>query len=238
MKKRLSSKPAPPAAAPPPPERRQLLLVDDHPMMRAGLAALVRRQPDLDVAAEAGNPAEAMDALARHHIDLLVTDMTMPGRSGLEFIKDVIAIRPALPILVASMHDELIHAERVLRAGARGYIMKEAGGEKFIVAIRHVLAGQVYASERLAARILDGLSSHRPRGSHAPIQKLSDREFEVFQRIGRGLSVKEIAAELHLSPKTVDVHRANLRAKLGLPDLPALVHYAIRWGESAPSGAG
>ncbi|MBS0657074.1 MAG: response regulator transcription factor [Verrucomicrobia bacterium] len=214
------------------PTKRRLALVDDHPMMRAGLAQLINRQPDLEVVGEAGDPATALALLDQAEFDLLLTDMTMPGRGGLEFIKDVAATHPGLPILVVSMHDEMIYAERALRAGARGYIMKEAGGEKFVEAIRHVLNGQVYASERMAARILADLSGARPRGSGAPIARLSDREFEVFQLIGRGLGVREIADQLHLSPKTVDVHRANLRRKLELKDLTALVRYAVRWLES------
>lgn len=222
---------APAPAAPAEPARRKVLLVDDHPMMRAGLAHLINRQPDLTVAGEAGNPVEAFTLLGKSKVDVLLTDMTMPGRSGLEFIKDVLALHPELPILVVSMHDEMVYAERVLRAGARGYIMKEAGGEKFIAAIRHVLTGQVYASERLALRILGNLSGHRARGEQAPIAQLSDREFEVFQLIGQGRNAREIAGQLHLSTKTVDVHRANIRSKLGLKESSALVPFAVRWME-------
>src|SRR6476660_7885327 len=163
--------------------RKKILLVDEHPMMRAGLAQLINKQPDMEVGSEAGTPAEAMSALSASNSDLLLTDLTMPGRSGLEFIRDIHALHPDLPILVVSMHDELLHAERVLRAGARGYIMKEAGGEKLLAAIRQVLSGQPYVSEKMSATLLEKLSGRRPRGSSSPIEKLSDREFEIFQLI-------------------------------------------------------
>jgi DNA-binding NarL/FixJ family response regulator len=223
--------PAAPAAP-----RRSVLLVDDHPFMRAGLAQLIERQPDLRVSGEAGNPAEAFQALAKSGPDLVLTDLTMPGRSGLEFIKDLKAAQPALPILVVSMHDEAVYAERVLRAGARGYIMKEAGGENLLAAIRQVLRGEVYVSPRMSARILDNLSARRPRGSSSPIEKLTDREFEIFQLIGQGKSTRDIATQLHLSPKTVDVHRSHIKEKLELKDATALIRHAVRWVETQTEG--
>jgi DNA-binding NarL/FixJ family response regulator len=212
--------------------RRRVLLVDDHPFMRAGLAQLIERQPDLRVGGEAGNPAEAIQALAKAKPDLVLTDLTMPGRSGLEFIKDLKAAHETLPILVVSMHDEAVFAERALRAGARGYIMKEAGGENLLAAIRQVLRGEVYVSPRMSARILDNLSARKPRGSNSPIEKLTDREFEIFQLIGQGKSTRDIATQLHLSPKTVDVHRSHIKEKLELKDATALIRHAVRWVET------
>src|SRR5690606_37912955 len=141
-------------------------------------------------------PAEALQALSHSKPDLVLSDLTMPGRSGLEFIKDLKAAHVDLVILVVSMHDESVFAERALRAGARGYIMKEAGGENLLAAIRQVLRGDVYVSPRMSARILEGLSGTRPRGSTSPIEKLTDREFEVFQLIGQGKSTRDIAAQL------------------------------------------
>ena len=220
-----------------PSARRRILLVDDHPFMRAGLGQLIDCQPDLVVGGEAGNPAEALQALARQQPDLILTDLTMPGRSGLEFIKDLRAAHPEVPILVVSMHDEAVYAERALRAGARGYIMKEAGGENLLGAIRQVLRGEVYVSHKMSARILEAVSSRRPRGSSSPIEQLTDREFEVFQLIGQGKGTREIAAELHLSPKTVDVHRSHLKEKLGLADSTALIRHAVRWVETRPPEA-
>ncbi|HVZ64067.1 MAG TPA: response regulator transcription factor [Lacunisphaera sp.] len=215
-----------------PPSRRRILIVDDHPFMRAGLAQLIDRQADMQVCGEAGNPAEALKELDRGQPDLVLSDISMPGRSGLEFIKDLLALRPGLPVLVISMHDEAIYAERVLRAGARGYIMKEAGGENLLVALRRIFGGDVYLSPAMSARVLENLSGRRPRGSNSPIEKLSDREFEIFQLIGQGRSTRDIAEQLHLSPKTVDVHRSHIKEKLGLKDATALVRHAVRWTET------
>lgn len=238
MKSRAKKSPAAPPPVPasaPGPARKRILLVDDHPFMRVGLATLIDRQPDMLVCAEAGNPVEAFHALEKSKPDLILTDLTMPGRSGLEFIKDLRAAEPELAILVVSMHDEAVHAERALRAGARGYIMKEAGGENLLAAIRQVLRGEVYVSPRMSARILEGLSGGKPRGSSSPIEKLTDREFEIFQLIGQGKSTRDIAAQLHLSPKTVDVHRANIKEKLELTDVTALIRHAVRWVETQGS---
>jgi DNA-binding NarL/FixJ family response regulator len=222
--------PATPAASTA--ERKRILLVDDHPFMRAGLAGLIDRQPDMLVCGEAGNPQEAFRELAKSKPDLVLTDLTMPGRSGLEFIKDLLAAQPSLTILVISMHDEVVQAERALRAGARGYIMKEAGGENLLAAIRQVLRGEVYVSPRMSARILEGLSGVKPRGSSSPIEKLTDREFEIFQLIGQGKSTRDIAEQLHLSTKTVDVHRSHIKEKLELKDVTSLIRHAVRWVET------
>ena len=162
----------------------------------------------------------------------MVTDMTMPGRSGIEFLKDVHAMFPDLPILVLSMHDEMLFAERALRAGARAYLMKDAGSPKLLEVIRLVLSGQSYVSPRMSARLLDALTGRRPRGSTSPIEKLSDREFEVFRLLGSGKSTKDVAAALHLSSKTVDVHRGRIKEKLQLKDASSLIHHAVRWVET------
>lgn len=224
----------PAAPEPPPRKRRSILLVDDHPLMRAGLTQLINRQPDLEVCGECGEPSAAMRELARCKPDLILTDVTMPGRGGLEFIKDLMAADQARRILVVSMHDEVIYAERVLRAGARGYVMKEAGGENLLVAIRRVLDGQVYVSAKMSERMLESMAGRVPRGSDSPISKLTDREFEVFQLIGQGKSTRDIAEQLHLSTKTVDVHRGHIKEKLGLKDVTALVRHAVRWVETRP----
>ena len=226
------AKPAPRTSRAANAAKRRILLVDDHPMTREGLAANIGRQADLEVCGEASNPAEAMDALARRHPDLMVTDMTMPGRSGLEFIKDVHAMMPELPVLVLSMHDEVLYAERALRAGARGYLMKDAGSAKVLAVIRLILGGQPYASPQMSARLLDAVTGRRPRGSTSPIQTLTDREFEVFQLFGHGKSTKEVANVLHLSAKTVAIHRLSIKKKLGLKDAPSLIHHAVRWVET------
>jgi len=212
--------------------RRQVLVIDDHPFMRAGLTQMIDRQPDMQICGEAGNPAEAMKVLERCRPDLVLSDITMPGRSGLEFIKDLTTTVEGVPILVVSMHDETIYAERALRAGARGYIMKEAGGENLLAAIRQILRGEIYVSPRMSAQLLEKVSARRPRNSRSPIEKLSDREFEVFQLIGQGKSTRDIAAQLHLSSKTVDVHRSHIKEKLDLKDATDLVRHAVRWWET------
>lgn len=209
--------------------KRRILLVDDHPMTREGLVSIINRQTDLIVCCEASNPTEATSLLSKSKPDLMITDMTMPGRSGIELIKDIHAMLPDLPMLVLSMHDEMLYAERALRAGARGYLMKDAGSAKVIEVIRLVLAGQSYVSPQMSARLLDAMTGRRPRGSTSPIEKLSDREFDVFRLLGGGKSTKEVAQALKLSPKTVDVHRGRIKEKLQLKDAPSLIHYAVRW---------
>ena len=212
--------------------KRRILLVDDHPLTREGLAGVINREADMEVCGLAGNPAEAMSALSQCQPDLMVTDMTMPGRSGIEFLKDVHAMRPGLPMLVLSMHDEMLYAERALRAGARGYLMKDAGSAKVLEVIRLILSGQSYVSPQMSARLLDAVTGRRPRGSTSPIEKLSDREFEVFRLLGSGKNTKEVAQALHLSPKTVDVHRGRIKEKLQLKDASSLIHHAVRWVET------
>jgi len=211
--------------------QKRVLIVDDHPMMRQGLAQLIDNEPDLKVCAEADNAGQALDAIGRQKFDLVLLDISLPDKSGVELMKDIQALRPALPILVVSMHDELLYAERVVRAGGRGYIMKQEGGKKFLQAIRQVLGGQVYVSEKMSARILENLSGRRTEAS-SPVQRLSDREFEVFQLIGQGRGTRDIAQRLHLSVKTIDVHRVNIKRKLNLKTANDLVSHAIRWIES------
>ncbi|HZL80246.1 MAG TPA: response regulator transcription factor [Candidatus Limnocylindrales bacterium] len=212
---------------------KRLLIVDDHPMMRTGLAQLIGNEPDLKVVAEADNAGQALTAVAKNQFDLALLDISLPDKNGLELIKDLRALRPELLILVVSMHDEMIYAERVLRAGGRGYIMKQEGGEKFLRAIRQVLGGQVYVSEKMSARILEIYSGRPPtENSSSPVRNLSDREFEVFQLIGQGTGTRDIAGQLHLSVKTVEVHRANIKRKLNLKTATDLVRQAVRWADS------
>jgi DNA-binding NarL/FixJ family response regulator len=211
------------------PRKAQILIVDDHPMTRAGLTHLINHQADTEVCGEAENAAQALDLLATSQPDLVMIDITLPGKSGLELIKDVKAIRPDLAILVISMHDESLYADRVLRAGARGYITKHEGGDKLIAAIRHVLNGKIYVSESMSAHILEIFSGAHSGADRSSIQNLSDREFEVFQALGEGLSSHEIAKKLHLSAKTVDAHRANIKAKLKINTTAEIISFAARW---------
>jgi DNA-binding NarL/FixJ family response regulator len=211
---------------------KRVLIVDDHPMMRQGLAQLIDNEPDLKVVAEADTGGQGLDIVVAQKLDLAVLDISLPDKNGLELIKDVRAVKPELPILIVSMHDEALYAERVLRAGARGYIMKQEGGKKLLQAIRQVLTGQIYVSEKMSARILETFSGSRPEETSSPVARLSDREFEVFQLIGQGKGTKDIAQHLSLSVKTVEVHRAKIKEKLSLVTATDLVRYAVRWSEA------
>ena len=211
---------------------KRILIVDDHPMMRTGLAQLIDNEGDLKVCAEADNAGQAIDLVSKEKFDLALLDISLPGKNGLEVLKDFRSLRPEMPVLVVSMHDEMIYAERVLRAGGRGYIMKQEGGEKFLAAIRQVLSGQIYVSKNMSSRILEIFSGRQAESSGSPVQKLSDREFEVFQLIGQGVGTRAIADQLHLSVKTVEVHRANIKEKLGVKTATDLVRFAVRWVDS------
>ncbi|MGZ4961278.1 MAG: response regulator transcription factor [Limisphaerales bacterium] len=213
--------------------KKRIFIVDDHPMMRQGLAQLIQNEKDLEIVGEAENAAQAFEAVQKLKPDLLLADITLPDKSGLELIKDIQALGGQPPsILVISMHDEALYVERVLRAGGRGYIMKQEGGKKLMAAIRQVLSGQIYVSEKMSSKILEIFSGRRPETSSSPVEKLTDREFEVFQLIGKGLTTLQMANELHVSTKTIEVHRANIKTKLSMKTAPELLRYAVRWAES------
>jgi DNA-binding NarL/FixJ family response regulator len=216
--------------------KRMVLIVDDHPMMRQGLAQLINNEPDLEACGEAESAQQAIEMVGASRPDLVLVDISLPDKHGLELIKDVQALHPGLPVLVVSMHDESLYAERVLRAGGRGYIMKQEGGRKMMQAIRTVLSGQIYVSDKMSARILEIFSGRRSDATRTPIEKLTDREFEVFQLIGQGKGTRQIAEALHLSVKTVEVHRLHIKEKLELDDAPSLVRYAVRWVETQKMG--
>jgi DNA-binding NarL/FixJ family response regulator len=185
------------------------------------------------VCATAASAAAALTAVEREKPDLVITDLTMSGRGGLDLIKDLQALFPTLKILVCSMHDEMLYAGRAMQAGALGYVMKDADGPTFLTAIRTVLGGQRYMSTRLAAQVLGSFGVSRPRGSTiSPIEKLSDREFEVYRLFGEGRTAKEIAALLNLSPKTVSVHRDHIKEKLEFATSAEMIRQAVRWVES------
>ena len=200
-------------------------------MLRAGLAQLIDNQPDMMVCFEAESPATVLAQVAREKPDLVVTDLTMTGGSGFELLKSLRAKFPAVRVLVLSMHDETIYAERVIRAGADGYVMKALGGEQLLTAIRRILEGRLFLSETMWSQLVITMGAKRPRRSRSPIETLTDREFEVLELIGQGKSTREIATQLRISPKTVDVHRTRLRHKLELRDNAALIRYAMRWAE-------
>ena len=216
----------------PAPAKKKLLIVDDHPMMRQGLTMLINHEPDLTVCGEAETAHQALAAMGTLKPDLVLADITMPGKNGLEFIKDLHAMHPGTAVLAVSMHDESVYAERVLRAGGRGYIMKQEGGKKLMQAIRRVLNGEIYVSEKMSAKILEIFSGRRAVTSQSPVEQLTDREFEVYQLIGQGRGTKEIAGQLHLSVKTIEVHRLHIKEKLKLVTATELIRHAVRWVES------
>lgn len=209
--------------------RKRILLVDDHPLMRRGQADLLNREPDLEVCGEAGTAREAMETIAKLKPDLVLVDMALPDKDGLELIKDIHALHPDLPMLAMSMQDESLYAARVLRAGGRGYVMKADGTERLADAIRTVLSGQVALSPRMSAKVLESMVGPAGKSDAGPEVKLTDRELEVMRLFGEGWSTEEIATRLHLSPKTVDVHRAHIKEKLDLKTIPEFLRFAIRW---------
>ncbi len=211
---------------------KKILLVDDHPLLREGLGRLISAEPGISVCGAAGSVQEALSLVESAKPDLVITDLTLPGRNGLELIKDMAVIHPSLPVIVLSMHDEVIYAERALRAGARGYVMKNAPPERLIEAIHMVLGGGVYASPTITSHLLQSLSSGKGQAKPSfPMERLTDREMEVFELIGTAKSNHDIASRLGISPRTVDAHRAHIREKLGLGDCNELTRHAIRWIE-------
>lgn len=221
-----------------PPQFKRILLVDDHPLMRRGQADLLSREQDLMVCGEAGTAREAMDAIAKLKPDLVLMDMTLPDKDGLELLKDIQTLYPRLPVLAMSMQDESLYAARVLRAGGRGYVMKGQGSDEHLAeAIRTVLSGQIAVSPRMSAKILESAAAPSGKVGDGPEARLSDRELEVMRLFGEGWSTEEIAQRLHLSPKTVDVHRAHIKDKLGFETTPEFQRFAIKWAaaQSKPS---
>ena len=212
--------------------RKRILIVDDHAILREGLVAQINRESGLVVCGEAENAREALTAVEKLKPDLVLADITLPGRNGLELIRDIRAVQPGLPVLVLSMHDASVFAERVLRAGGRGYISKQRSGQRMIEAIRHVLSGQIYLSDEMSTRLLDSLSGKRQGQAASPIAQLTDRELEVFTLIGKAKETKEISSRLGMSVKTVEAHRASIKRKLKLKTGPELTRHAVLWVEA------
>jgi len=209
--------------------KRRVLLVDDHPLMRRGQADLIRREPDLEVCGEAGTAREALAAIARLQPDVVVLDLGLPDKAGLDLIRDIQALHPGLPMLVFSLWDETLYATRVLQAGGRGYVMKTESPDKLMAAIRLVLQGQIAVSGRVSSNVLEAFAG-RKAGVFSKLEnRLTDRELEVMQLFGRGWSKHEIAARLHITTKTVDVHRARIKEKLGFRTNPEFLRHAIQW---------
>ena len=213
--------------------RHRLLIVDDHPITRQGLAHLLEREPDLSAAAQAEDAAQALNVLHAQPFDLMILDISLRGVSGIDLLKDIRIHWPKLPVLVLSMHDETLYAERALRAGARGYVMKQEAVESIVGAIRRMLAGHLYVSEtingRMLHRLLDASSMEGPKPGSNVIDLLSNRELEVFQFIGRGHGTREIATEMHVSVKTIETYRAHIKEKFQLKTATELMRFAVNW---------
>ncbi len=206
-----------------------ILIVDDHPIVRQGLVRVIDQTPDLHVCCEAEDIAQALGLLEKAHPGLVVVDIALGSQNGLELMKDIKARHPELPVLVHSMYDEAMYAERCLRAGAKGYIMKREPPSRLISAIRQVLRGEVALSEAMTKQLLCRISDGGAARGNSPAEVLSDRELEVFELLGRGYRTKEIAQELHLSDKTVQTYREHIKEKLELKDVVALVRRATQW---------
>lgn len=213
----------------PKPNASRIMLVDDHPVVREGLAESIERESDLTVCAQAEERAEALQILEAARPDLVVVDLMLKNSSGLELIKDIHARWPRVLLLVVSMHDETLYAERVLRAGAQGFITKQEATRDILLALRRVLAGGIYLNDRTASVVLARLTSKPESMSDSITDLLADRELQVFELIGRGLSTREIAAQLRIDVKTVDTYRARIKEKLNLASSSELLQLAIRW---------
>lgn len=212
--------------------KTKILIVDDHAVLRRGMRRLIAEEPDLAVCGEASDGPEALKLLSSEEPDAAIVDLGLEGMGGLDLIKNMKYRRPGLLVLVVSMFEESAYAERALRAGARGYVMKKESAEKIVTALRRVLSGKVYLSERMSDRMLGRLAEGKPLEPGSPVDKLSDRELEIFRRIGQGHKTSEIADELSLSVKTVETYREQIKQKLLLENASELIRYAIEWVRS------
>ena len=209
--------------------KRRVFIVDDHPIVRQGLTALINTEVDLAVCGDAEDSGSALRRIEEIKPDLAVIDISLNGPDGLDLLKSIRTREANLPVLILSMLDESLYAERALHAGANGYIMKQEATERLLVAIRRILAGEIYLSERMSNRMLHRFAAGGPVGSESPIAELSDRELEVFRLIGEGRGTRQIAEELHISVKTVESYQAHIKEKLLLKNARELVQQAIQW---------
>ncbi len=213
--------------------KRKVFIVDDHPIIRDGLTALINHESDFYVCGQAGQARQALKAISELKPDVAIVDITLEDSDGIELTKDIKARHPKLPVIVLSMHDESIYAERVLRAGARAYLMKDAVSDKIITAIHTVLDGEIYVSDIMAKKLLRKLAGNHVDAINTPIGNLTDREFEVFRWIGQGNKPSRIAQRMHISVKTVETYLARIKEKLDIADSAQLLQYAIKWAASS-----
>jgi len=213
------------------PDRARIFIVDDHPLVREWLGTLLRQQPDFELCGQAEDVASALTGMMKVRPDVAIVDLSLQSGSGLDLIKDMRAQLPEVAVIVLSMHEEIYYAERALRAGARGYIMKRESTGRIVEAIRRVRAGHVYASEEMLARLAERMVGGRATSPQGPVATLSDREIEVFRRLGQGQTTRQIATDLNVSMKTVQAYCARIKEKLGLGSGAELVRDAVRWIE-------
>jgi DNA-binding NarL/FixJ family response regulator len=220
--------------------KSRILLVDDHPITRDGLKAVINAQLNLEVCAETDNAADALELVTRLRPDLTIVDIVLKTANGIELTKNLKVCAPQMPVLVVSMHDESLYAERAVSAGAMGYVMKQEAAEKVAIAIQHLLRGEIFLSSRMKEKILNRFVKKRSDHAGSLMETLSDREMEVFELIGDGYSTREIAQKLRLSVKTIDSYREHIKLKLGLESGSELVRHAIQWtassGQIRPAG--
>jgi DNA-binding NarL/FixJ family response regulator len=217
-------------------EKSKILVVDDHPMIREGLVRLVDDEQDLTICGQADDAPEALKAISETKPDVVVVDISLKSSSGIELMKSIKAQYPKLPVLILSMHNEALYAERALRAGAMGYIMKQEASEKLLTAIRHVLGGEIFVSDKVSKRLIRKLARGKADMISSPIDSLSDRELEVFHLIGQGCGTSQIAEKLYLSIKTIETYRTHIKEKLNLANSRELLQYAIQWVSSQKEG--
>jgi len=213
-------------------KKPRVVIVEDHPMFRERLASLINKEPDLEVCGESDNIREAMEIIQSTRPDAAIVDITLKGSSGLELLKDLKAQSIPVPVLVLSMHDESLYAERAIRAGAKGYITKDEASDKVMLAIRKVVGGGIYLSESMTSRVLKNLTDGKGGLDGPALNRLTDRELEVFQLIGKGKAAREIAETLNLGLTTIDTYRARIKEKLNLKNATELVHEAAEWVRS------
>lgn len=216
--------------------KAKILIVDDHPLVREGLADLVNKEKDLVVCGQAEDAYQAMEAIRELKPDMAIVDISLKETSGLELIKDIKIQHPGLPVLTLSMHEESVYAERALRAGAKGYIMKREATKKVVTAIRKVLRGQLYLSEKMMTRLVRKFVDGKPEAGTSPIDCLTDRELEVFSLLGRGNGTRQISEQLHLSVKTIETYRSRIKEKLNLTSASELLQHAFQWVNSEGKG--
>lgn len=215
--------------------KARVLIVEDHPIVSQGLKQLIDAESDLQVVGHTERGESAIKLVESLKPSIVIVDLSLKDMSGIDLIKTLATKRPELPMLVLSMYDEQLYAERVLRAGARGYVMKEAASENVVAAIRQVLGGETYLGDRVKNRLLNRLVKSPEPTKSSPVDRLSDRELEVFRLLGQGYSTRRIAERFGRSIKTIEIYRANIKHKLDLKDATELIHYAIRWGQTSAS---